>query len=741
VIDSLEKKVLKIKDITAVSIVTYRGTVAKLTIEGSGPAAIKNLIAAFPKFKTVPLQITYQSGMETHLQYDIGRHLNTESAFFLRLSSIKTDKSSLAMLKESGPALCSAALSNLDFIHGSSVSMTTKSNKELLKSLNSQKTPLLVVTTIGKNGNTWQNSVEILHVKSKKKIVTTTATGKNPLEALTRSVAKLDTAFRKVLTKKWAQKLLSVDKNSAKMVNTPHIEIPTFSIEPIYPVLLPLYRKNGVGTLTLKNSGKESLKNIEIQFSIDKRVISTEKIAELKPGKTSSVTIKPNLLPPNHSARWYGQLKAAILYAVGDSHAAKDGYAPLLIHEKNAMNWETPDMLAAFIDSSNSSVRESATRGVKNAKSPLLLTSQLERASALYEALWHSPLRYVKDPVNTSFSSAIDTVQYPWETMTRQAGDCDDLTVLLASLYESIGLSTIVITTPGHVLLAVESGVLAGGNLLFALPETLFIEKDGALFIPVEATAIVKNFGVAWQKGASILQSAKSVNVFRTREAWKKFVPFSPSSKPATMSYNTPTSRKEMLNMLRKSDKSSVPAWYKSIYDALVHKKPVQPKIALKKASPIALANVMLFTGKFEEGVISLANQCGKGSAASCYNLAVATLFTQSAAKSSSAKTIKDGALIDAVSMLPLSVRQMLLDGGGMGMGDEATTTSDTQKKLAEALKRAAQRIAKAKKSPGFAGKIKTSSVGGRKGAKAPKSINDIAPLLFWKEVSNGSKR
>jgi hypothetical protein len=49
-------------------------------------------------------------------------------------------------------------------------------------------------------------------------------------------------------------------------------------------------------------------------------------------------------------------------------------------------------------------------------------------------------IKYVKDPRLTELD--FDYIQSPLETLERKAGDCDDHTVLLASLLESIGYST-----------------------------------------------------------------------------------------------------------------------------------------------------------------------------------------------------------------------------------------------------------------------------------------------------------
>ncbi len=543
-------------------------------------------------------------------------------------------------------------------------------------------------------------------------------------------MSALNKAFMSALTKKHIRSLLHISKSDVTALTAVEPTVVRFSVQPLYPALLPVYRKKGAGILVVKNEATIPFRDISVAFVRKKDVIFTKSIKTLAPGAKISVKIKPSILGSTDNER-YGQLKAVIRYKAADRHGVTEAYAPLLIYDKNTMNWSDPLMLAVFINNTDASVRSTATKGVARFKEKSLITKQLQKASALYNALWHSPLHYVKDPVSTAFSSEIDTVQYPWETMKRGAGDCDDLTSLLASLYESIGLATVVITVPGHVLLGVDSGLLAGGNALLALPSHLFVEKDGALFIPLETTVFSNSFSDAWRKGASVVVSNKEKTVFRTRFAWKIYPPQTNTEQvKATLNVRALPDRKQLLTTMRKQYKTSIPAWYQALYSAL--SGGAFTHSPTKGVPPLAVANMKLFAGQFNEGVSDLAHLCDTGVNAACYNLAVASLFAQT----SHAQKKVSFSPTDAVAVLPLNVREMLLDGGGAGMGDEATATSETEKKLAEALKKAAERIKKAKEKPAFSGTVKGGVVGGRKGAKSMESLLDIAPLLFWKEVS-----
>lgn len=59
----------------------------------------------------------------------------------------------------------------------------------------------------------------------------------------------------------------------------------------------------------------------------------------------------------------------------------------------------------------------------------------LSEAASVFEAV-RSWVRYVRDVVG------VETFAEPWLTLERRAGDCDDQSALLASMYEAIGYPT-----------------------------------------------------------------------------------------------------------------------------------------------------------------------------------------------------------------------------------------------------------------------------------------------------------
>ena len=68
-------------------------------------------------------------------------------------------------------------------------------------------------------------------------------------------------------------------------------------------------------------------------------------------------------------------------------------------------------------------------------------------------------LAYVVDP-STSYveksanKSAVDSLQFPHQTLFYRGGDCDDMSILFSALLEAVGVKTAFITIPGHIFMA-----------------------------------------------------------------------------------------------------------------------------------------------------------------------------------------------------------------------------------------------------------------------------------------------
>jgi hypothetical protein len=93
--------------------------------------------------------------------------------------------------------------------------------------------------------------------------------------------------------------------------------------------------------------------------------------------------------------------------------------------------------------------------------------SVLEQVKAIYEELASIPLRYISRTISfgTNDYQSAQRVQWPSQTIVN-SGNCIDLSLLIASALENIGINPIIVLVPGHAFVGWESDD-KGKNLEF----------------------------------------------------------------------------------------------------------------------------------------------------------------------------------------------------------------------------------------------------------------------------------
>ncbi len=737
-IDQINAELKKVDGVKDAAVLMFKKDLSKISVSGEGAANYSKLREAIDTSDKLSLRVNYEAGRVLHAEFDFGQAYSRGVAAYITPPKSGGKKTMAELVSSKGPDLLTSYLMNLEYFEIKE-SETLKGSKDAaVSAAKKNDIPLVVFAEVVEKDDEWLSVIDLITSKDGKKIAVAKGTAGDPFEAMDKAVRTMDATYRVSMTKPDFRKSLNFANDAATITDSIKLTVDKFEVGQIFPSLVPYYRTKGIGSITLKNISSGTLKNVEIAFKISDKVVGTAKVSDIAPNAVVSADVKLDTIPEGKSE--YAQLAANITFTTGESYGRKDAYAPLVIHSKNTIDWSNPMTIASFVDPSNKSVRDLATQTIKKGAPKELATKQLGNAALIFSSLWHSPLKYISDPVSTSFDSNIDTVQFPAETLSRGAGDCDDLTVLLASLFESVGLATVIITSPGHVFLGVESGSLAGGNVIFNLPKSLFVEVDGALFIPVEATAIGSSFAEAWLKASDIVKnSANSISAFRTREAWKSYPVTSVSSDKVSLNFVEPKEEvvKNVLADVRKSYKDKAPVWAESIHKSKIeHKNPdIKPETLSKE--PLAKSVALWLTGKRDEAITEAANLCSGGTVEGCYNMTVMSMYD--ALERSDLQTIdanmNKNNYGEAVAMLPPNVINMLSDNGGLGMGDEASKESETKKKISDILKQAREKAGEKGKASTTSKEIKTSHVGGRKASDATTEASATAEMFFWDKI------
>ncbi len=217
-------------------------------------------------------------------------------------------------------------------------------------------------------------------------------------------------------------------------------------------------------------------------------------------------------------------------------------------YEKNCLTWDDPGKAAAFVTYDDPLIRNFVDRALRikpsSEQAQWFRKYNMADALILFNALKAYGVAYRLDPV-TPFPSLADTlhgavyrmdkIQYPPELLSRDErfGDCDDLSVLYASLLQNAGLATALVSVPGHIFTMFDTGIHESRILSLPVPAELFFKWNGNLWIPIETTMIsTASFIQAWQTAASFMNHVKdqpNLEIIDVAENQKEFPPVSAS--------------------------------------------------------------------------------------------------------------------------------------------------------------------------------------------------------------------
>jgi len=204
---------------------------------------------------------------------------------------------------------------------------------------------------------------------------------------------------------------------------------------------------------------------------------------------------------------------------------------------RNSIDWKEEAMITCFITPKDPDVQVFARQALKTADELQLQTSgdlddHLYKALTLFDAMQSIGLYYQPDPTHPfNFSEFtgkghIDYLLFPRETLTRQSGDCDDLSVLYASLLEGVGIPAVLVTSPGHIFAAFALKHGKRSVDILGLSPDLLIEHKGGVYVPVETTLLGNPFISAWRVAANTVNEyrpRKQIGIIDLQEAWQSY--------------------------------------------------------------------------------------------------------------------------------------------------------------------------------------------------------------------------
>lgn len=298
------------------------------------------------------------------------------------------------------------------------------------------------------------------------------------------------------------------------------LRLDQLAMDNLFPGLFSTYRNNPVGRVTVTNRSEEPITSLRVIAEVRRYSdfpTESEFSDSLAPGESAELPVRiilnSNVFEVEEDLPL--QARVTVVGETGGGETVAEGTAGFTLYRRSALNWSETERLGGFVTPNEGNVSRFAL-GAANAASGTEVagfTRIFQRAARIGEALGRRGISYVEDP-QTPISAilgrndVVDTVRLPRTTLLNRAGDCDDTTALLCSLYEAAGIATAIVTTPDHVLMAFDTGEPPTNRWLYEEAGFITFVRDGTLWLPVETTVITDGFFAALEAASRRIAEA-----------------------------------------------------------------------------------------------------------------------------------------------------------------------------------------------------------------------------------------
>ncbi len=332
---------------------------------------------------------------------------------------------------------------------------------------------------------------------------------------------------------------LSAPANAAPGENG-GLRIEKTDVVPVFPVFYSYYDDHPIGTVEVSNGAPGPVSNVTASVFIKQFMDNPKQVkvdGNISPGETKSIDLyalfTDNVLSITEGTKASAQI--TLDYTSGGTRYEETKIETVSFLNRNAMTWDDNRRAAAFVTAKDPAILtfSKSIIGLVRSKEVRSINTGLQTAMALHESLDLFGMNYVPDPTTpyVEFSKqkdAVDFLQFPRQTLQYKAGDCDDLSILYSSLLESVGLNAAFVTTPGHIFVAVDTGLSPKQAVDSLIPADQIIVNGGHAWIPVEITLRHQGFLKAWELGAKEWNSANPVGragFYPIEDAWNSYSP------------------------------------------------------------------------------------------------------------------------------------------------------------------------------------------------------------------------
>ena len=330
-------------------------------------------------------------------------------------------------------------------------------------------------------------------------------------------------------------------------------------LDPVFPVLYSWYENNSFGKVQLTNNEDSSITDVTVSFFQPQYMAHAKECGSFKKierGQAVDVDLVAFFNEQMLELTEKSDTSSYIIvnYSRLGKKLSQSFALDVPVYGRNNMSWDDDRRAAVFVSSKDPAAMQFGKYTASIVRDNLRtdMPVNIQYAIGIFQALNEFGLNYVVDP-SSAFednvgTSSIDFLQFPYQTLMYRGGDCDDLSILVCSLFEAVGIDTAFITVPGHIFMAFDSGLTPEQAELIYRNHSEFIVVEDQVWVPLEITLSDEGFFRACRYGAREWNAADAQGtaaLYRMKDSWEIYQPISVPG--ATAYFNIPESNAILL--------------------------------------------------------------------------------------------------------------------------------------------------------------------------------------------------
>ncbi|MBN2811977.1 MAG: tetratricopeptide repeat protein [Spirochaetales bacterium] len=308
--------------------------------------------------------------------------------------------------------------------------------------------------------------------------------------------------------------------------------------EPVFPLVYSVYRDSSLGSVRITNQETAEIRNVRVSFRAGDYTASTVfcgSIPVLAKRKSGDIPVTADFSEAIQQFTENGKFPAEMVVSYTVLGEQRESVRPVVVetYNRNMARWTDSRILASFISPNAPEVLDLSKYVVGMARDRLRtgLNRNMQFAMYLFESLRISGLAVNGgDTPYEAFHldpAALDSIQYPFQTLSYRSGDLDDIGILFAALLESVGIRTAFIPLPDDFVVAFALDIdAAAAEGLFSGYDRL-LDIDGSVWIPLSCKTLKEGFINSWYTAVSAIgseaEAGRDVDFVDLRSAWLSY--------------------------------------------------------------------------------------------------------------------------------------------------------------------------------------------------------------------------